>query len=221
LDDAELLASGNPIDLTFYAAKCALSGPEELQKYMYLWTLAGLLAERGWVREDKRDLTLFIERFIYLRDEKLKEQYWNCRQELNKEGKIMCVSFLKDVEKRITKEEGRKEGKEEGRKEGEMEGRKEAKEEVARNLLNCGVSADITAKNGVVSRHNPGIVRETLIRAVDSFPNKIFAVHIQLSGLYFCALLCKKLQIGFLGLVLEHKYIKKKRLKTAVFYWSS
>ena len=148
LSEAELLASGNPIDLVFYAAKCALSGPEELQKYMYLRTLAGLLAERGWSREDKRDLMLFIERFIYLRDEKLQKQYWKYRQELNKEGKIVYVSFLKDVEKKMTKEEGKKEG----RKEGEMEGRKEAKEEVARNLLNCGVSADIIAKSTGLSQ---------------------------------------------------------------------
>ena len=50
LDDGELQASDNPIDLALYAAKCALKAKKEIQKFKYLHTLLGLLAERGWRR---------------------------------------------------------------------------------------------------------------------------------------------------------------------------
>ncbi|GHT02825.1 hypothetical protein AGMMS50276_32850 [Synergistales bacterium] len=59
LNDDELISSDNPIDLAFYAAKCALRSKDELQKYNYLYTLTGLLGERGWNMDDKRDLMFF------------------------------------------------------------------------------------------------------------------------------------------------------------------
>ncbi|MDR1883036.1 MAG: hypothetical protein LBR26_09710, partial [Prevotella sp.] len=61
LDDDELIASENPIDLVLYAAKCAALSKKELQKYNYLRKSLELLGERGWSRDDKRDLLLFIE----------------------------------------------------------------------------------------------------------------------------------------------------------------
>jgi hypothetical protein len=95
LDDGELLESENPIDLVFYAAKCALDcKEEELQKYHYLRKVTGLLAERGWSMEDKRDLMLFAERIINLEDKKLVRQYVEYQKELNEEGKIVYVSLL-------------------------------------------------------------------------------------------------------------------------------
>ena len=131
LDDDVLLSSSNPIALVFYAAKAALKVKEELQKFNYLRTLTGLLAERGWDRNEKRDLLLFIIRIINLKDEALQQQYWAYRQQLDKEGKLMYEPFLKQVEERMAEQRGRAEGK----------------EEMARELMANGVSPDIIARS--------------------------------------------------------------------------
>jgi len=122
LVDDELLSSDNPITLAFYAAKSALGVKEELQKYTYLRTLADLLAERGWSANDKRDLLLFIERIINLKDKTLIKQYWKFRQQLDKEGKIVYKHWLQEVEEEIAEERGMT----------------KVEEKVVRNLLNLG-----------------------------------------------------------------------------------
>jgi hypothetical protein len=99
LRDEELLASDNPADLALYAAKCALKSKKELQKYNYLRKLLELLGERGWDRYEKRELLLFIERILYLKDEKLEAQYVEYRQRLNKEGK--CLFLWENVKWRM------------------------------------------------------------------------------------------------------------------------
>jgi predicted transposase/invertase (TIGR01784 family) len=131
LDDEELKTSDNPIDLAFYSAKCALRSKEELQKYTYLRTLTGLLTERGWSRDEKRDLLLFMMRIINLKDEALKELYWEYRQQLDKEGKLMYEPFLKEVEEKKAEERG-------------ME---KMAQKMAKNLLNNGVPPDVIAKS--------------------------------------------------------------------------
>jgi hypothetical protein len=73
LDDDELRTSDNPIDLALYAAKCASKAKQELQKFNYLRTLLDLLGERGWSRDDKEDLLLFLERIIDLQDKELEK----------------------------------------------------------------------------------------------------------------------------------------------------
>ncbi|MDR1508548.1 MAG: hypothetical protein LBS53_02810, partial [Synergistaceae bacterium] len=75
LDDKELLASDNPIDLVLYAAKFALKAKKELQKFNFLRKIVGLLDERGWSMEEKRDLLLFVERIVNMKDETLITQY--------------------------------------------------------------------------------------------------------------------------------------------------
>jgi hypothetical protein len=94
LDDDELLTGDNPADLVLYAAKCALKAKEESQKFQYLHLLVGLLAERGWSMKEKRDLMLFMERIINLKDRRLQAQYRKLQQELDKEEKIMYVSLI-------------------------------------------------------------------------------------------------------------------------------
>jgi hypothetical protein len=131
LDDDELLSGDNPIDLALYAAKCALRSREELQKYNYLRTLAGLLAERGWGLAEKEDLLRFIERILYIANRELAERYREYKRQLSEEGKIMYVPFYEldaaeEVEKR---------------------GIEKGKLELARNLLANGVSPDIIAKS--------------------------------------------------------------------------
>jgi predicted transposase YdaD len=138
LDDSGLLESDSPIDLAFYAAKCALRSKEEFQKYSYLRTLAGLLAERGWEPEEKRELMLFIERILYIADKALAEKYREYRLQLSEEGKFMYIPFYEldaaaEVEKR---------GIEKGKLEGKLEGELKGKLEIARKLLARGDSPD-------------------------------------------------------------------------------
>ena len=113
LDDAELRTSDNPIDLALFAAKCALKAKRELQKYKYLRSLIELLAERGWSREDKRDLLLFLERIIDLKDKELEKKYTEYRDQLSKEGKIVYIplgerELAKELEQRGKEEMVRK-----------------------------------------------------------------------------------------------------------------
>ena len=131
LDDDYLLSSSNPLALAFYAAKSALRAKKEYEKYNYLYTLAGLLAKRGWSMNDKRDLLLYIERILNLKDITLIKQYWDYRQQLDKEGKIVYEYFLKDIEEEMAEQRGMERGK----------------EEMARNLLAKGISPDIIAQS--------------------------------------------------------------------------
>jgi len=131
LVDDDLLSSDNPIALAFYAAKSALGVKEELQKYAFLRRLAGLLGERGWSMKDKRDLLLFIERIINLKDKALKKQYWEYRQQLNKEGKVVYEHWLKEVEEEVVEQRGIEKGI----------------EKMVKSLLADGVSPDIIAKS--------------------------------------------------------------------------
>jgi predicted transposase/invertase (TIGR01784 family) len=135
LDDDELLSSDNPISLVLYAAKVAAKNKKEYQKYSYLRKLSGLLAEHGWSTDDKRDLMLFIERIIYLKDKKLVEQYGKYRRQLDKEGKIMYIPFLEREKAKELIQSGIEQGK----------------EEMARNLLVKGVSPDIIAESAGLS----------------------------------------------------------------------
>jgi predicted transposase/invertase (TIGR01784 family) len=143
LDDGELMASDNAADLVLYAAKCSRDSKGELQKYNYLRKAMGLLSERGWGRDDKRDLLLFIERIMNLTDKSLVAQYVEFRQKLSEEGKIVHL-YLGEREEA---EKIWKSGIEEGIEKGKLEGRLEGKLEVARNLLVNGVSPDIIAKS--------------------------------------------------------------------------
>ena len=127
LDDDELTSSDNPTDLVFYAAKCSLRSKKEFQKYQYLRKTIGLLGEQGWNRDDKRDLLLFIERILYIKDKKLVKEYTDYRQQLIKEGKIVFIPI--------------------GEQEAAEEIRKSTKEEIAKNFLANGVSPDIIAKS--------------------------------------------------------------------------
>jgi predicted transposase YdaD len=139
LGDKELLASDNPIDLALYAAKGALKVREERQKYNYLRALLELLAERGWSRDDKRDLLLFLERVVNLRDKNLEIKYTEYRNHINREGKVMYIPL---GERDLAREIERR-----GREEGMSIGMEKARVEMARNLLANGVSPDLIARS--------------------------------------------------------------------------
>jgi hypothetical protein len=142
LDDNELLSSDNPIDLVLYAAKFALKTKGEHRKFNFLRKIVGLLNERGWSMEEKRDLLLFIERIVNMRDEVLITQYKEILGQENREGRAMYIPLIM----RDSAAEIEQHGIEKGRKEGRNEGIKEGKLEVARNLLVSGMSPEVIAK---------------------------------------------------------------------------
>jgi hypothetical protein len=131
LNDEELQRSDNPINLVLYAAKKSAECKEDLQKYHFLRLTTGLLSERGWDREEKRNLLNFIGWILYLEDEDLSEQYKEYLHELAEEGKIVYIPFYerKDAEKV------------------RLEGREEMANEMAKNLLANGVPPEIIAKS--------------------------------------------------------------------------
>lgn len=153
LDDKELQASDNPIDLAFYAAKCALRADGELQKYTYLRKLTALLTERGWNASEKRDLLLFMRRVVNLKDKALQEQYTEYNFELRKEGNSM-YDWMKEAEERIVERRGMEKGREEGivqgmaqgMAKGMAQGMAKGMEELAKKLLANGISPDVIAK---------------------------------------------------------------------------
>ena len=139
LDDEELMSSDNPIDMILYAAKFAQRAREEFQKLNFIRKAVELLDERGWSMYDKRDLLLFTERVINMKDEELISQYKRNLEERNREGKAMYVPLmLRDSAEKIEQQ---------GIENGKIEGKLEGKLEVARNLLANGVSPDIIAKS--------------------------------------------------------------------------
>jgi predicted transposase/invertase (TIGR01784 family) len=143
LDDNELLASDNPIDLVLYAAKFTLKTKEEHQKFSFLRNIVGLLNERGWSMEEKRDLLLFIERIVNMRNEVLITQYKGILEQENREGRAMYIPLIMRDSAAEIEQHGREEGRKEGRKEGKLE--------VARKLLARGISPDIIAESAEVS----------------------------------------------------------------------
>jgi predicted transposase YdaD len=152
LGDDELLSGDSPIDLALYAAKAAARGGGDHQKYRYLRTAAGLLAERGWDMNDKRDLMLFIERMLYLKDRELKRLHWEYRSQLDREGKVMYEHFLKSVEEEHAEQRGIEKGI--------VKGIEKGKQEVARNLLANGVSPEIITRSTGIS---PDDIRRLMI----------------------------------------------------------
>jgi hypothetical protein len=148
LNDKELQSSDNPIDLALYAAKCALrSKKDEFQKYKYLRTLTGLLGDHGYSMDDKRDLLLFLERLINLKDKELRTQYREYQEQLDKEGKIVYISVAEEYYTQEGMKKGIEKGIEKGVVEGMKKGVEKGKEEMARNLLANGVSPDVIAKS--------------------------------------------------------------------------
>jgi predicted transposase/invertase (TIGR01784 family) len=131
LDDEELVSSGNPIDLVLYAGKFAQRAKKEPQKFDFLRKAVELFDERGWSLDEKRNLFLFTEIIVNMKDKELITQFREFLEHRNREGKAMYVPLLlRDSAAEI-----------------EQRGREEGKLEVARNLLANGVSPDIIEKS--------------------------------------------------------------------------
>jgi predicted transposase/invertase (TIGR01784 family) len=131
LDDDELMSSDNPIDIILYAAKHAALAKDEHQKLNFLRKLIELLDERGWSLLDKRDLFLFMERVVNIKDKELIGQFREFMDQRNKEGNAMYVPLLlRDSAEEI-----------------EQRGIDKGKLELARSLLARGISPDIIAES--------------------------------------------------------------------------
>ena len=140
LNADDLQKSDNPFDLILYAAQMALTaGKDENRKFKYIRTSMQLLGERGWSREEKRDVMLFLERVINLKDEVLIARLIKCQEDLEKEGKVMYVSLAERKGRQEGRQEGILLGEQKGRQEGillgEQKGRQEEKRAAARKLL--------------------------------------------------------------------------------------
>ncbi|GHV36895.1 hypothetical protein FACS1894187_12360 [Synergistales bacterium] len=143
LDDDEMIESDNPIEIVLYAAKFAMQTKEELKKFNFLRKTIELLGERGWSLSEKRDLLLFTERIVNIKDEALMVKYSEILRQYKEEGKNMYIPIaLRDQADDLLAR-----GRKEGRKEGREEGRKEGRLEVARNLLTNGIPTDIIVKS--------------------------------------------------------------------------
>jgi predicted transposase/invertase (TIGR01784 family) len=130
LDDAELAASDNPIDIVLLAAKFAQRARKEHQKSKFLRKAVELLDERGWSMEDKHDLLLFTESIVNLQDEELITRYREDMEHRNREGKSMYIPLmLRDSAAEI-----------------EQRGAEKAKLEDARNMLTNGIAPELVVK---------------------------------------------------------------------------
>ena len=148
LDDARLLESDNPFDLALYAArKAKLSRGDERMKFRYLRELRGLLGEKGWSGKDIRDLLIFIERIINLKDHALREEYNTYAEEME-EKQMAYESWIEKHFHDKGRQEGRQEGMTLGRQEGMTLGRQEgialgeerAKRSIMERLIAGGIS---------------------------------------------------------------------------------
>jgi hypothetical protein len=139
LDDDDLLSSGNPIDLALYAAKCAARAGGDAQKFQYLRKTVRLLADQGWNEDETRELLLFIEWILFIRDDELGDRYEAFRRELKEEGKIVYIPFYERKQAQKVWQEGQAEGKAEG---SEMQAA-----QMAKYLYENGVALDVIAKS--------------------------------------------------------------------------
>jgi hypothetical protein len=146
LDDGELLSSENPIDYALYAAKCAARSREDGQKFNYLRTVVGILAEKGWDKNETRDLLLFMERILYIRDRALARRYNDYRLELAEEGKVMYIPFYQLEEAEKAMRQSREEGWEKGLEKGMKTGLEKGKRDVARAMLRENIPMDVIKK---------------------------------------------------------------------------
>jgi predicted transposase/invertase (TIGR01784 family) len=134
LDDEELASSDNPIDIVLLAAKFASRKRKELQKFNFLRKTMELLDKRGWSLEDKRDLLLFVERIINMRDNELVARYNENLEQRNREGKFMYIPLML----RDKAEEIKQSGFEEGKIDGKLED--------VRNMLANGIARELVVK---------------------------------------------------------------------------
>jgi predicted transposase/invertase (TIGR01784 family) len=150
-DPVILEESDNPFDLALLASqKAMLSERDEAVKFAYLKELIRLLGDRGWDHEAKHDLLFFMEAIINLTDETLMEEIQIYEESLQKEAKIMFVTYAEQVGRKKGREEGHKEGRKKGREEGLAlginRGRDEKQREIARSMLADNRSAEEISK---------------------------------------------------------------------------
>ena len=140
LDDEKLQASDNPFDLALCAARRAKrSRNDENMKFRYLRELRRLLGQKGWTDRDCRDLLLFIEWIINLKDPELREDYTSFKDE-TEETRMRFKALSTDY----ILEQGRKDGiaigEERGRKDGIAIGEVRARHSILERLIAGGIS---------------------------------------------------------------------------------
>lgn len=148
LDEAELLESDNPFDLALFAGQLALRGKRsESTRFAYMKELLRLLHQRGWSREEKLSLFVFIDAVLNIRTPELIEDLSNYESNLEKGDDIMLVSH---IEQRGF-DKGVEKGVEIGIKQGMEKGSSLKALEMAQKLLLNGISPDVIAESSGLS----------------------------------------------------------------------
>ena len=146
LDDEKLLASDNPFDLALCAARRAKrSRDDETMKFRYLRELRRLLGQKGWTDRDCRDLLIFIEWIINLKDEELREDYTSFSGE-TEETRVRFKALSTDhiLEEGISI--GRNEGITIGEQRGITIGEERARRSIMERLIAGGISPQQAAQ---------------------------------------------------------------------------
>ena len=144
LDDEKLLASDNPFDLALYAArKAKRSRDDERMKFRYLRELRRLLGQKGWTDRDCRDLLIFIEWIINLKDQELREDYTSFKDETEETRmrfKTLSTDHILEEGRNEGIAIGRQDGITIGRQDGIAIGRQEERKLIMERLIAGGIS---------------------------------------------------------------------------------
>ena len=124
LDDEELKAGDNIVDLFVYAAKIAYKHSKSNEKKLhYMKIIVVLLAKKGWEQLRRRRFIIYLERVMHLSNADYRLQFRKAADETFNEGENKMR--YKTVTEEIFEEgvaEGRAQGIAQGRAQGLMEG---------------------------------------------------------------------------------------------------
>ena len=96
-DEKELENSDNPFDLLFLAAKKTLKirgKDKEKMKYRYLMEVVKLWDSKGWNEEDRRDILVFVDRLVNLKNLELRQEFMNEVNKLQGEKRMKKIGFI-------------------------------------------------------------------------------------------------------------------------------
>lgn len=140
LDDEELLASDEPVDLALYAAKVAFRyKKKEQQRFKYLMELTRLLADKGWDLEERRVILLMIVRVLNLETPELCQRYVESLEEMGGNN-VAYVTFVEEYFSNKGMAKGIEQGIEQGIERGIEQGRYTEKLETAARMRALGMS---------------------------------------------------------------------------------
>ena len=116
------------------ARRAKRSRNDENMKFRYLRELRGLLGQKGWSGKDVRDLLIFIERIINLKDLNLRKEYTVYAEKMEEKQ----MAYESWIEKHFH-DKGRDEGITIGEKQGEKRGEERGILKTLASLIHDGI----------------------------------------------------------------------------------